>query len=71
MTETFPFTGQQFIAGQRVASGEPSLVSLRAQDGEPTGQRFYPASVEEAKQAAIAAQQAFVCYSLPGNVPIF
>lgn len=64
MTETFPFTGQQFIAGQRVASGEPSLVSLRAQDGEPTGQRFYPASVEEAKQAAIAAQQAFVCYSL-------
>jgi hypothetical protein len=40
--------GRQFIAGRRVASGEATLLSLRAVDGEATGHRFYPASREEA-----------------------
>ncbi|HCA8834169.1 TPA: hypothetical protein MYI70_005811, partial [Klebsiella quasipneumoniae] len=44
--------GRQFIAGRRVASGEATLLSLRAVDGEATGHRFYPASREEAAQAA-------------------
>ncbi len=50
--------GRQFIAGRRIASGEATLLSLRAVDGEATGHRFYPASCEEAAQAAEAAQQA-------------
>lgn len=32
--------GRQFIAGRRVASGEATLLSLRAVDGEATGHRF-------------------------------
>ena len=55
--------GRQFIAGRRVASGEATLLSLRAVDGEATGHRFYPASHAEAAQAAEAAQQAFAIYS--------
>ena len=55
--------GRQFIAGRRVASGEATLLSLRAVDGEATGHRFYPASREEAAQAAEAAQQTFAVYS--------
>lgn len=33
-------SGQQFISGQRCAAGEATLLSLRADDGEPTGYRF-------------------------------
>jgi NADP-dependent aldehyde dehydrogenase len=55
--------GRQFIAGRRIASGEATLLSLRAVDGEATGHRFYPASREEAAQAALAAQEAFTVYS--------
>lgn len=55
--------GRQFIAGRRVASGEATLLSLRAVDGEATGHRFYTASHAEAAQAAEAAQQAFAIYS--------
>jgi hypothetical protein len=62
MTLSLSVTGQQFIAGRRVASGEATLPGLRAADGEPTGYRFYPASREEAA-AALAAEQAFPVYS--------
>ncbi|WP_333852271.1 aldehyde dehydrogenase (NADP(+)) [Leclercia sp.] len=62
---TFPLSlsGQQFIAGRRVASGAATLPSLRAVDGEPTGYRFSPASREEAADAAQAAALAFPVYS--------
>jgi len=63
MTEFQSTHGQQFINGQRTASGEATLTSLRAQDGAPVGPRFYPATREEAAQAALAAQQAFPLYS--------
>lgn len=63
MTLPLSVTGQQFIAGRRVASGEATLPGLRAADGEPTGYRFYPASREEAAAAALAAEQAFPVYS--------
>lgn len=55
--------GKQFIAGKRVASGDATLLSLRAEDGEATGFRFHMASPEEAAQAALAAQQAFTEYA--------
>jgi hypothetical protein len=58
MNASQTMAGRQFIAGRRVASGEATLLSLRAVDGEATGHRFYPASREEAAQAAEAAQQA-------------
>lgn len=48
MSETEMTAGRQFIAGRRVASGEATLLSLKAADGEATGHRFYPASREEA-----------------------
>ncbi len=63
MNASQTMAGRQFIAGRRVASGEATLLSLRAVDGEATGHRFYPASREEAAQAAEAAQQAFAVYS--------
>jgi NADP-dependent aldehyde dehydrogenase len=58
MSETEMTAGRQFIAGRRVASGEATLLSLKAVDGEATGHRFYPASREEAALAAQAAAQA-------------
>lgn len=63
MSEKQITAGRQFIAGRRVASGEATLLSLRAADGAATGHRFYPASREEAAQAAQAAQQAFSLYA--------
>jgi hypothetical protein len=63
MSETEMTAGRQFIAGRRVASGEATLLSLKAADGEATGHRFYPASREEAALAAQAAAQAFAAYS--------
>lgn len=63
MNASQTMAGRQFIAGRRIASGEATLLSLRAVDGEATGHRFYPASCEEAAQAAEAAQQAFAVYS--------
>ena len=54
MNASQTMAGRQFIAGRRVASGEATLLSLRAVDGEATGHRFYPASREEAAQAAEA-----------------
>lgn len=62
MTMTQTHTGQQFIAGQRQASGEPVLLSLRAQDGEATGFRFYSATSEEVALAAQAAAQAAAAF---------
>jgi hypothetical protein len=47
MNASQTMAGRQFIAGRRVASGEATLLSLRAVDGEATGHRFYPASREE------------------------
>ena len=63
MNASQTMAGRQFIAGRRIASGEATLLSLRAVDGEATGHRFYPASREEAALAAEAAQQAFAVYS--------
>ena len=63
MTLPLSVLGQQFIAGRRMASGEATLPSLRAADGELTGYHFYPASREEAAAAAVAAEQAFPVYS--------
>ncbi len=63
MTLPLSVSGQQFIAGRRVASGEATLPSLRAADGKLTGYHFYPASREEAAAAAEAADQAFPVYS--------
>ncbi|ADO50029.1 aldehyde dehydrogenase (NADP(+)) [[Enterobacter] lignolyticus] len=63
MTELQTTHGRQFINGRRVASGEPTLTSLRAHDGAPLGPRFYPATREEASLAAQAAGQAFSHYS--------
>ncbi len=63
MNASQTMAGRQFIAGRRIASGEATLLSLRAVDGEATGHRFYPASCEEAAQAAEAAQEAFAVYS--------
>ncbi len=57
MNASQTMAGRQFIAGRRIASGEATLLSLRAVDGEATGHRFYPASCEEAAQAAEAAQR--------------
>ena len=42
MTLPLSVSGQQFIAGRRVASGEATLPSLRAADGKLTGYHFYP-----------------------------
>ncbi len=58
MNASQTMAGRQFIAGRRIASGEATLLSLRAVDGEATGHRFYPASREEAALAAEAAQRA-------------
>ncbi len=55
-------TGQQFIGGERIGSGEASLVSLRAADAQPTGWRFHAASQCEADAAASAAQAASADY---------
>ncbi len=40
MSETEMTAGRQFIAGRRVASGEATLLSLKAADGDATGHRF-------------------------------
>lgn len=57
MNASQTMAGRQFIAGRRIASGEATLLSLRAVDGEATGHRFYPASCEEAAQAAEAGSR--------------
>lgn len=56
-------SGKQFIAGQRIASGEAQLISLCAENGQPTGFRFYEATASEADAAACAAASAFTPYS--------
>ena len=63
MTLSQTLTGQHFINGQRVCSGEPLLQSLRAADGEPTGARFFCATPQEAALAAEAARQAFTTFA--------
>lgn len=63
MSNAHTISGQQFIGGQRRASGEAQLVSLRADNGLPTGHVFFSASHEEAAAAADAAAQAFTAYS--------
>ena len=40
MTLPLSVSGQQFIAGRRVASGEATLPNLRAADGKLTGYHF-------------------------------
>ena len=56
-------SGQQFIGGQRRATGEAALLSLRADDGQPTGYRFHQATAAETSAAAEAAAAAFAPYS--------
>ncbi|HEJ8093641.1 TPA: aldehyde dehydrogenase family protein [Serratia marcescens] len=56
-------SGQQFIGGQRRAEGEAALLSLRADDGQPTGYRFHQATAAETAAAAEAAAAAFAPYS--------
>jgi NADP-dependent aldehyde dehydrogenase len=63
MSNAYTIRGQQFIGGQRRASGEAELVSLRADNGQPTGHRFFSASIAETAAAADAAAQAFTAYS--------
>lgn len=63
MPNAYTIRGQQFIGGQRRASGEAELVSLRADNGQPTGHRFFSASHAETAAAADAAAQAFTAYS--------
>ncbi|MEX3240003.1 aldehyde dehydrogenase (NADP(+)) [Serratia quinivorans] len=63
MSNVYTIRGQQFIGGQRRASGEAELVSLRADNGQPTGHRFFSASIAETAAAADAAAQAFTAYS--------
>ncbi|CAI0830085.1 NADP-dependent fatty aldehyde dehydrogenase [Serratia quinivorans] len=63
MPNAYTIRGQQFIGGQRRASGEAELVSLRADNGQPTGHRFFSASLAETAAAADAAAQAFTAYS--------
>ncbi|CAI2495443.1 NADP-dependent fatty aldehyde dehydrogenase [Serratia ficaria] len=55
--------GQQFIGGQRCASGAAELISLRADNGQPTGYRFHPATPAEAAAAAESAARAFAGYA--------
>jgi NADP-dependent aldehyde dehydrogenase len=55
--------GQQFIGGRRCASGEAELVSLRADNGQPTGYRFHSATPAETAAAAECAARAFAAYS--------
>ncbi|AKJ43382.1 aldehyde dehydrogenase (NADP(+)) [Pragia fontium] len=56
-------SGKQFIGGERVAEGERTLVSLRAVDGQPTGYRFYQATINDAELAVKAAEAAHLAYS--------
>lgn len=56
-------SGQQFIGGERHASGEATLASLRADNGQPTGHRFHQATTVETAAAAEAAALAFTVYS--------
>lgn len=56
-------SGQQFIGGQRRATGEAAVLSLRADDGQPTGYRFHQATAAETAAAAEAAAAAFDPYS--------
>lgn len=51
------------IGGQRRATGEAALLSLRADDGQPTGYRFHQATAAETSAAAEAAAAAFAPYS--------
>ncbi|WP_434462788.1 aldehyde dehydrogenase (NADP(+)) [Serratia plymuthica] len=66
MPNIYAISGQQFIGGERRASGEAMLVSLRADNGQPTGHRFHQATAAEAAAAAEAAEQAFTAYSQIG-----
>lgn len=52
---TFIPSGKQFIGGQRIASGNAELFSLRADNHQPTGYRFYQASPAEAAATAALA----------------
>ncbi|MHA7847288.1 aldehyde dehydrogenase (NADP(+)) [Serratia sp. D1N4] len=63
MPNTITLSGQQFIGGQRTASGTAELISLRADNDQPTGYRFYQASSAETAAAAEAAANAFAAYS--------
>lgn len=63
MPNAYTLSGRQFIGGQRYASGEADLISLRADNGLPTGHVFFSASATEAAAAADAAAQAFTAYS--------
>ncbi|MGA9616843.1 MAG: aldehyde dehydrogenase family protein, partial [Serratia proteamaculans] len=63
MPNAHTISGQQFIGGQRRASGEAELISLRADNGQPIGHRFFSASIAETAAAADAAALAFTAYS--------
>ena len=55
MNASQTMAGRQFIAGRRVASGEATLLSLRAVDGEATGHRFIRLHARRPLSAAEAA----------------
>lgn len=59
---TYALSGKQFIGGQRIASGNAELISLRADNNQPTGYRFHQASIAEVDAAAQAAARAFSAY---------
>ncbi|MDQ9125066.1 aldehyde dehydrogenase (NADP(+)) [Serratia fonticola] len=59
---TYALSGKQFIGGQRIASGNAELLSLRADNNRPTGHRFHQASTVEVDAAAQAAARAFSTY---------
>lgn len=62
MQQTSHF-GKQFINGERVGTGSPTIDSIKAVDYSPTGYQFYQATLEEVNQACLAADQAFDDYS--------
>ena len=55
-------SGQQLSAAN-AAPQEAALLSLRADDGQPTGYRFHRATAAETSAAAEAAAAAFAPYS--------
>lgn len=55
-------TGQQFIGGQRIASGEALLRSIAAADGSAHPTAFFQATPEEVQQAVAAASHAYSSY---------
>ncbi|HCS43126.1 MAG TPA: aldehyde dehydrogenase (NADP(+)), partial [Pseudomonas sp.] len=58
----FTLLGQNFIAGERSADGNPQLKSLDATTGQPLPYDFYQATEHEVDRAVLAAEAAFIEY---------